>query len=545
MMTEYHNPILPGFHPDPSICRVGKDFYLACSSFEYFPGVPVYHSRDLIHWDLQGYCFTAPEALPISGCASSAGIYAPTLRWHDGRFYLVTTNTSGKGHILTSAEKPEGPWTMPVRIDQTGIDPSVLFDGDKVYFCCNNLGDGGRQGIFLSEIDIRTGKTLTVPRCISYGTGGRYVEGPHLYHIGKFYYLLVSEGGTEYGHMIAFLRSEDPYGPYEACPHNPVLTHRDAGGYPIQAVGHGDLAEDTDGNWWMVCLGIRPLPGLLLHTLGRETFLAPVSWDADGWPVVNGGCRLEEEMEGPLPGSACIEAGSQAGAVRDIRRQMPEDQAAVDFTEDFSGGLRPEWRTLRAPLGVDRLRTQDGRLYLKAAGKKLSDDRSTPAMLCVPQTEFCVQCETTAVLPEASGDCWGLTAFYGADYHYDVYVKNAGGKTFACFRKRLDDMECELVKLPLPAGLKKIRLLIRADQEQYRFYVQPCIGTENPEKTAETGKTEAAGAPLLLGSGFAAGLATEGTHYMSFTGVMFGLFADSGEGIFDSFAIRKREERNV
>ena len=506
-MASYRNPVLPGFHPDPSVCRVGDRFYLAVSSFEYFPGVPVYQSRNLVNWSLAGYCLAQQEDLPLAGCKPSAGIYAPTLRWHGGRFYMVTTNTSAKGHLLTFAADCKGPWRKPVIIRQSGIDPSLLFDGGKTYFCCNNLGENGRQGIFLSEIDPETGETKTVPRCISYGTGGRYVEAPHLYRIGGWYYLLLSEGGTEYGHMVTLQRAASPWGPYESCPHNPILTHRDAGGNPIQAVGHADLVQAADGNWWMVCLGIRPQPGVLLHHLGREVFLLPVRWDAEGWLCCNGGNTLTGTMEGPLPAPP-----------------LAKDSC---FADAFAGALRPEWRTLRAPLPPCRARVgEDRQLHLSATDALLSTENATPALLCVPQPGFRIRCSVQAKLPAARETRCGLTAFYEADYHYDLYVQRRGASAFVCLRKRLHDLEAVVRQLPLPTGCGRVRLCIEADAQQYRFYAQP------------DGKSEK---PLFLGTAVPAGLSTEGTLYMSFTGVMLGVFSEEGEGVFGGFLLQNND----
>jgi xylan 1,4-beta-xylosidase len=511
---KYRNPVLPGFHPDPSICRAGKDYYLAVSSFEYFPGVPVYHSRNLVNWEPEGYAFTRREQLDLTGCAPSAGIYAPTLRFYRGKFYLITTNVSAKGHILIHADHAEGPWSDPVTVEQNGIDPSLLFDGDRVYFCCNNLGAGGRQGIFLSEIDLQTGRTLTEPKCISFGTGGRYVEGPHLYHIGAYYYLMVSEGGTEYGHMVTVFRAGNPYGPYEACPHNPVLTHRDAGGNPVQATGHADLVEAADGKWWMVCLGIRPQKGCLLHHLGRETFLMPVMWDQDGWPHVNHDRLLTEEMDEELP-------------------LLPEMQSA-DFHETFSEKLCPEWRTLRVPLDQKYRRIRENRLHLSADGVKLSESTGTPSFLSVPQPCFSLQCFVEMEITKEDFSA-GLTAFYGADYHYDIFLMKRNGETLVSFRKRLHDMECTVKETIVPSGCGTVRLMIDADEREYRFYAA-AIDHHADEKTA--------GAARLLGTGLTAGLSTEGTHYMSFTGVMLGIFCEEGEGIFSDFHICEKRGKS-
>ncbi|MBL1137844.1 MAG: family 43 glycosylhydrolase [Chloroflexi bacterium] len=197
----YRNPILRGTYPDPSICRVGEDYYLVTSSFCYFPGVPIFHSRDLVHWRQIGHCLTRPSQLQLKGIGFSLGIFAPTLRYHDGRFYMVTTLVAGGGHFYVWADDPAGEWSDPIWLEQDGIDPSLFFEDDgRVYL----TSTGDLAGIYQAEFDLKTGKPLSEKRLIWKGMGGRYPEGPHLYKVGSPYYLMISEGGTDYatGHGI-------------------------------------------------------------------------------------------------------------------------------------------------------------------------------------------------------------------------------------------------------------------------------------------------------------------------------------------------------
>jgi xylan 1,4-beta-xylosidase len=203
----YSNPVVAGFYPDPSVCRVGDDYYLVTSTFEYFPGVPVFHSKDLIHWTQIGHCLTRASQLPLANCAASGGIYAPTIRYHKGLFYMTTTHVTGGGNFYVTAKDPAGEWSDPVYVKQGGIDPTIFFDGDKTYFLST------ADGITMSEMDLSTGQLTGLPRVIWRGTGGRYPEGPHLYKKDGYYYLLIAEGGTEYGHKVTIARSRSIWGP--------------------------------------------------------------------------------------------------------------------------------------------------------------------------------------------------------------------------------------------------------------------------------------------------------------------------------------------
>lgn len=283
------NPIIPGFYPDPSICRVGTDYYLVNSSFQYFPGVPIFHSTDLQNWQQIGNVLNRESQLPLKGLTSWQGIYAPTIRYHEGVYYMITTLVGGQGalngNFMVTATNPAGPWSDPIKLKQGGIDPSLYFEGQKCYMVSNP-----DNTITLCEIDPKTGQQLTESRALWQGTGGRWPEGPHIYKVGNYYYLLISEGGTELAHSITIARSKSIDGPYEPNPHNPILTHCSMKGQdsPIQGTGHGDLIEDAEGRWWMVFLAYRHFNGSY-HHLGRETFLAPVEWTSEGWPMVNGG----------------------------------------------------------------------------------------------------------------------------------------------------------------------------------------------------------------------------------------------------------------
>jgi xylan 1,4-beta-xylosidase len=295
--VKFKNPVLSGFYPDASICRVGDDFYMITSTFEYFPGVPIFKSKNLVDWEQIGHCLDRDSQIDLRDVKSSGGIFAPTLRYNNGKFYMVTTEVDKLGHFYVTAKNPEGPWSDPIQVEGKNFDPDLFFDNDgKVYFSYMGMGEGIKQ----FEIDIETGKIISEERVIWKGFEDPFCEAPHLYKIGSWYYLLVAEGGTHRTHMIVCARSKSPKGPFESCPYNPILTHRCAIFNPIYHAGHGDFIQYTDGSWWVVFLGVRTVKSNF-H-LGRETFLAPVKWTDDEWPLINDGEYVQLEMDaGNLP----------------------------------------------------------------------------------------------------------------------------------------------------------------------------------------------------------------------------------------------------
>ena len=491
---KYENPILSGFHPDPSICRVGEDFYLITSTFEFFPGVPIYHSKNLINWELIHYCLTEDSQLSLHHGKPSSGVYAPTLRYHDGVFFMTTTNVTRGGNFIVHTKDIYGKWSEPAWVKQGGIDPSLFWDDDGTcYFVSNgseNREDG--RGIFLCAIDPFTGEMLSHSRLISVGCGGRCAEAPHLYKRDGWYYLMLAEGGTEYGHMVTMQRAKDIYGPYEKCPHNPILSHRDEPDRPIQAVGHADIVEDQNGNWWLVCLGVRPLPRVMLHNLGRETFLAPFTWHEDGWPTVGEGGLLDFEMEGELPGPAPC-------------------PVSLDFEDDFEDDkLHLRWNFVRNPRR-DRYRLERGRLVLMGDEIGISAFREHPTMIAVRQQAFGMEMVAKLEGDVQIGQCSGLTAFYNSDYHYDVLLtKEADGQHYVCLRKRIADIDVIVARHAIDYQ-GSIQLKITSDEECYAFYY---------EKNDDF---------VELGRGKTALLCTEITHTMTFTGTYWGIFSENGE----------------
>jgi alpha-N-arabinofuranosidase len=359
---------------------------------------------------------------------------------------MITTNVSGKGNFLVHTKDPAGEWSDPIWLEQAGIDPSLYFEGDKCYLTSNP-----DNKIYLSEINPLTGEQLTPSKAIWSGTGGRYPEGPHMYKKDGYYYLLISEGGTEYGHKVTIARSKTIEGPYESNPANPILTHidKEAQMNPIQGTGHGDFVQAPDGSWWIVCLAFRPQTGLH-HLLGRETFLAPVRWDKNAWPVINGNGMISLDMEVPtLP-------------------LMPLKKAlkSTDFNE---GKMGFEWNYLRNPESKNySLDERKGFLRLKATQVTL-DDIGSPTF--VGRRQEHINFTVTTKLDQYSsmeGDEAGITVYRNNTAHYDLFIREGPkGNRILTVRYRLGllNHSTEVVELPR----KSVYLRVKGGRDQYSF----------------------------------------------------------------------------
>lgn len=502
---QIRNPVIPGFYPDPSVCRRGKDYFLVTSSFGYFPGVPLFHSRDLVHYRQIGHCLTRRSQLPLDRASNpGGGIYAPTIRFHDDAFYMTSTNLSSDGHFIVRTDDPFGRWSDPVWVDQDGIDPSLLFDDDgTVYFTSTGVEEG-RRGIIQSSIDIATGKRLCEPRLVWCGTGGQFPEAPHLFRLGGVYYLMIAEGGTEYGHMVTIARSESPWGPFETCPGNPILSHRSTD-LPIQATGHADMVQGPDGRWWMVCLGIRTHGYPRVHHLGRETFLAPVSWDDDGWPHAGSEGTVEMDYE-----------------VDGLESHPWPEEPTID---DFSGPeLRSCWNFLKNPdPRIWSLTDRPGRLRLSCSPATL-DGRDAPAFIGRRQQHF--TCRVSCLLEldaAAPSDEAGLTVFLNRWHHYEIGVRGEPANRRIFVRRRIGGLSAVTAEASAPAG--PIVLRIEATSGEYGFFwLGEGDAAAGPGSSADAG--EKSSKPLATGE----------SRYLSsevgggFTGVYFGMYASSCGG---------------
>lgn len=500
----FSNPVIPGFHPDPSICRVADTFYLVTSSFEYFPGIPIFASQDLVSWTQIGHCLTRASQLDLSKAKSSQGIYAPTIRWHDGRFYVTSTNVGGRGHFIVHTDDPTGEWSDPVWVDQNGIDPSLYFEDGVAYFQSNvELNQDGehalepdfQRGLQQSIVNPLTGERLTEPEFLWAGSGGRYPEAPHLFRRGDFYYLLAAEGGTENGHMVTIARSESPWGPFVGHPDNPILSHRSIAS-AIQSTGHADFIELADGSWWAVLLGTRPVKNW--HHLGRETFLTPVTWGDDAWPQLGEGGRVLLTHDRPA-----LTASVARGDVRDETSHVRE--------EFDSPVLGLEWNTLRRPLGVhSSLTERPGWLVL--AGRDAGTDNLDLAFVGRRQQHFSLTASTLIEVTADSREA-GLIVRMDERHHYEIFVADREDGRHVVFRRQVGDLVSEQ---STQVEYGPIVLEVAADEKAYEFSYR-LDGSDAthafPPADARYLSTEVAG---------------------GFTGVFIGLFC-SGVGSTASF----------
>ncbi|MDT0166795.1 family 43 glycosylhydrolase [Actinotalea sp. AC32] len=441
------NPVLPGCYPDPSICRVGEWFYLVTSTFEYVPGLPVHRSRDLVSWEHVGHVVDRAGQLDYDGIRSSGGLYAPTIRHHDGTYYVVCTlvdqhDEARGGNFLMTATDAAGPWSDPVWLDAGGIDPSIFFDDDgRVWMHGTRLAADPewyhQTEVWVREYDPVAQRLVGDEHVVWTGAvrGAVWAEGPHLYKVDGRYYLLAAEGGTEIHHAVSVARADAVTGPYEGNKANPILTHRHLGpGQDVVGVGHADLVEAPDGSWWAVCLAMRPYGGYH-YDLGRETFLMPVTWH-DGWPVLSPGLgRLPAEVDVPFaeewtPG---VTQGTTSGVVR------PDD---------------PRWTSLRRPWA--EFAKPDGDGWRLTVRPTTLTEPGTPAFLGVRQQHHDVDVRT-AVRPVAGplveGEEVGVVVRQSEDDHARLaVVGGADGSRRVVAVHRSGGVETVLGERVLPDG---------------------------------------------------------------------------------------------
>lgn len=468
----YANPILTGFYPDPSIVRVGADFYLVNSTFTWFPGIPVWHSTDLVNWTQIGNAIDRPGMLDFSGLGLSRGVFAPTIDHRDGTFYIANTCVDCGGNFILTASDPAGPWSDPVWMPHVGgIDPSLFFDEDGKVWLMNNDGPpggstyDGHRAIWIREVHPETFEALSEPVVIIDG-GVRpeekpiWIEGPHIYKVDGWYYLSAAEGGTAVGHSQVILRSRTITGPYEPYSGNPIMTQRDLPedrANPVTSIGHADYVVDDAGAWWAVFLGVRPYEGDHYNT-GRETFLLPVAWK-DGWPVI-----LERGLPVPMrPGKPDLPEGAPPA--------LPTT-GSFQVVEDFSGPeLGHHWMTPRVP--ESDWYELDGELTLTPRAVALGDI-GNPSFLARRQQHMKASAEVTmSFQPGGPGDEAGLAAFQSETHWFALGLTqdDTGAATLRLSQRKGETDPVNGVAIsgnigPLPDS-SDVRLKFEADGARY------------------------------------------------------------------------------
>ena len=479
MPRSFHNPILNGFYPDPSICRVENDFYLVNSTFAYFPGIPIFHSRDLCRWKQIGSAIDRPGQLCFDGHRISEGLFAPTIRHNRGTFYILCTLIRTGGNFIITAQDPAGPWSDPIWIPGAdGIDPSIFFDDDKGplttawYIGTHPAPEGeaypGNYEIYIQELDLSAlarggppliGKSLGIWRGAL--RDAIWPEGPHIYKINGWYYLLHAEGGTGLDHAVCVARAKNIRGPWEGKKSNPVLTHRHLGkNAEIINVGHADMVDDTAGNWWMALLASRPFYGVC--PLGRETFMVPVRWE-DDWPYIESKTGLIEK-EFALP---------------DLPDKKTDD---IDWPHEsscdhFDAKMPLHWLMLRMPA-----REQDAalsltahpgalRLFTRAATMRGRDHPAFAGRRVKHKNwAFSVALE---FIPKAIGESAGIILLQSEDwqYRFELFLAEFGRPSLRLVRAAgKEDEIITITECPECAAGKRLVLAARCDEMELSFF---------------------------------------------------------------------------
>lgn len=462
------NPILPGFYPDPSIVKTGDGYFLVNSTFSFYPGIPVFQSDDLIHWTQIGNVIDRPDMLDFSGLGMSRGVFAPTIEYHEGQYFVLTTCVDCEGNFIVTSDDPAGPWSDPIWLPEVGgIDPSIIFDGERAYIMNNDAPEGeplyeGHRAIWIREVDPVTYQSISEPVVIINGgidlsTKPVWIEGPHIYKRGDWFYLSAAEGGTSVNHSQVILRSRSITGPYEVGPNNPVLTQRDLPEdrpFPITSAGHADYVQDDDGQWWAVFLAVQPYEGNHYNT-GRETFILPVDWSVE-WPVI-----LPPAQE--IPRRIQVQATETA----------PDGHSAsrLEWTEDFQNGVGLDWVSLRAPI-ADKLAIKDNGLWLTPQPISI-DEIDAPTFIATRQrhsdAQMAVELDPSSLSTDVEA---GLILFQNSQYWFSLLAeKGADGSLSLVLRQSVGGAEETILTSKLDSAElgQSLRLIANAQGRSYQF----------------------------------------------------------------------------
>ncbi|MFA6135282.1 MAG: glycoside hydrolase family 43 protein [Phycisphaerae bacterium] len=468
-MATIRNPILPGFNPDPSICRVGEDYYIATSTFEWFPGVQIHHSRDLVHWRLITHPLDRLSQLDMTGNACSSGIWAPCLTYSDGLFWLLYTDVKccegafkDTPNYLVTAPSITGPWSEPIYLNASGFDPSLLHDDDGRKWLVNQLWEFRKDrnrfaGVVLQEYSVAQRRLVGPVKNIFLGSALGTTEGPHLYKINGWYYLMTAEGGTGYGHAVTLARSRQLEGPYEVGPRNPVLTSRDCPDAVLLRAGHGSIVQAGDGQWYMAHLCSRPVlvgdkPRCIL---GRETAIQKVRWTADGWlELADGGKSPKVEVEGP-----------------NLKEHPWPAEPTLD---DFDGPkLSVHFATLRLPAEESWLSLRQRPGWMRLFGRQSLTSRHRQSL--VARRVQSLHCQATTCVefdPEHFQQMAGLVGIYNVRvWHYLAVTRDEkAGKClhlFSCDNGKFE----QVLDTPISIeGWERVFLRARIEESKLTFF---------------------------------------------------------------------------
>jgi xylan 1,4-beta-xylosidase len=479
---KFNNPILAGFYPDPSICRVGGDYYIVNSSFSYFPGIPIFHSKDLTSWELIGYVLDRPEQLNLDSLGVSRGIFAPAIRYHKGMFYVTCTLVDRGGNFVVTSKNPEGPWSNPVWIPEiNGIDPSLFFDENgKAYILYNSIPPDdkplydGHRTLRMFEFDIENLKVTGKERILVNGgvditKKPVWIEGPHIFQKDGYFYLIAAEGGTAEQHSAVVFRSKDINGPYIPFEKNPILTQRHLDPQrknPITSTGHADFVQTEAGDWWAVFLGCRPydISEEGYYSTGRETFLAPVTWE-HGWPIINPGKdEVQYHYPFPMPPSKGI-VGIQYSGHMKVRDNFDTEV------------LNKNWMFLRTPREQwYNLKQMPGFLTIQVRPESCSGI-GNPSFVGHRQQNLSGAASTAMnFLPAAENEKAGLLIFQNEHHFYFLCKSLEGSESVIQLYKSNENEQAknsmELLasqKIQIDQREKELYLKIEAKRDMYSF----------------------------------------------------------------------------
>jgi xylan 1,4-beta-xylosidase len=416
MSGQIQNPILRGFNPDPSILRVNDDYYIATSTFEWFPGVQIHHSRDLKNWQLLGQVLDRKSQLDMRGNPDSCGVWAPCLSYSDGLFYLVYSNVASFDGVwkdtpnyLVTSPSIKGPWSEPIFLMSRGFDASLFHDTNGKKWLTNMMVDHRRGkffgGIQLQEYDALQQKLVGDVFHIFSGSELGLTEGPHIYQRNDWYYLLTAEGGTEYGHAVSFARSRNITGPYELHPHNPIISARDFPDAPLQKTGHADLVSTQQGDWYAVYLAGRPLSQRGRCTLGRETVIEEVEWRADDWLYLSSGNKTTRMQ------------------IQESKLTEHKFNNASLFDDFNSENISPYWQSLRVPITPEWLSLMDRKGYLRLKGRESLSSTCKQSLIARRVQSFHIEVSCKIDFnPTNFQQLSGLVCYYNTGHYLYLYI---------------------------------------------------------------------------------------------------------------------------